>query len=264
MGRCIVFTSGKGGVGKTSVLSHTAAALSDMGLRVAVIDTDIGLNNLDVVLGVENRVSFDLVDVINGRCRLKQALIQVKNHCSLYVLPCSQTGVRSEITSANIKLVVMELSESFDYVFIDCPAGIENGFHRAVGAASEAIVVTTPSISAIRDADKTLGILESYNLKKVGLIINRVRGDMVASNDMLSPEQIGSLLKTTPIGIIPESDDIPLLSASGDTPSRSSIAGRAFNMLAENLEYNQNRMFDCVKSYSGFWGGIRRSLKRKV
>lgn len=263
MARKIVVTSGKGGVGKTTVCANLGAKLASLGFRVALIDADIGLNNLDVVMGIENRVMFDIVDVIESKCRVKQAFVQDKRFPSLYVLPSAHSYNKAIATGENIKTVVDMINDSFDYVLIDCPAGVEAGFHRAVFSANEALVVVTPHISSIRDADKVISILSSYNLQSKYLIVNRARGDLVLNGEMIDVEEIVSFLKIPIIGIIPEDDDISTLSSIGGISS-SNPSGRAFTLLAENVHNGSKKLYDYTMKYRGLWGGIKRSLKRKV
>ena len=254
-----MITSGKGGVGKTTVCANVGVFLSKIGYRVALLDLDFGLNNLDVVLGLEKEVVFDLNDVLSGRCRPKQALIKDKYRPNLYVLPSDSIKSYSGISGQNIKLIVESLEPSFDYIFLDCPAGIDVGFHRAVAAVNEAFVVTTPSITSLRDADKVISILETYKLDFTGLIINRVRGDLILGNKMMLPQDIGSLLKTEILGILPEEDEI-FLNFGKDLP-RKSDSKKAYALLAENIAENKRRIFDATKKYTGFWGSIRKGLK---
>lgn len=262
MARKIVITSGKGGVGKTTICANIGTRLASLGFRVALLDADIGLNNLDVVMGVENRVVFDIADVIQNRCRLKQALVQDKKIPSLYVLPSCHNYSKT-ISSENIKKVIDEMDSSFDYIFIDCPAGVETGFHRAVFSANEAIIVVTPHISSIRDADKVLSILSNYNLEAKYLIVNRVRGDLMMNGEMIDIEEIVKFLRVSIIGIIPEDDDISLLSAVGGIAS-ANASGRSFTLIAENLHNGTKKLYDYTMKYRGLFGGIRRSLKRRV
>lgn len=261
MSRKIVITSGKGGVGKTTLTVNLGEALADLGLRVVLVDVDFGLNNLDVVLGVENSVVFNLVDVIEGRCRAKQALVQSKKRKNLFVLP-SGNELSSSVTGQNIKLLIEGLENLFDYVLIDCPAGIDLGFHRAVSVADEAIVVATPNITSLRDADKVVSILKSYKLNKVGLVVNRVRGDLILTHKMLLPMDIEQLLKTELIGVLPEEDEVFLSSGYG-LPSRCCSA-RAYKILANNVHKNTKKIFDTTCKYSGFFGSIRRSIKKSL
>ncbi|MFA6859985.1 MAG: septum site-determining protein MinD [Clostridia bacterium] len=263
MARKIVLTSGKGGVGKTTVCAGLGARLAAMGFRVLLIDVDLGLNNLDVVMGVENKIVFDIVDVIQGRCRPKQALIQDEFFSSLYVMPSAHSFSKSCVTGENIKNVVGMMDSSFDYILIDCPAGVESGFHRAVFSANEALIVVTPHISSIRDADKVLGILSSYNLESKGLIINRIRGDMVLSGDMIEPSEIVSFLKIPLVGVVPEDDLVSKATGIMDF-AKSPSAGRALSLIAENIHTGSKKIFDFTMKYRGLWGAIKTSLKRKL
>ena len=207
MARKIVICSGKGGVGKTAVCANLGMSLAKMGLRTVLIDTDIGLNNLDVAMGIENKIVYDIIDVIENRCRVKQALIPDTMYDNLCTL-ASHGQAAKKVTGANIKYIVNCLAESFDYILLDCPAGIEVGFHRAVAASDEAIIVTTPHISSIRDADKVISILNNYMIGSMSLIINRVRGDLILNYEMLDIDNIIELLGVMPLGVVPESDDI--------------------------------------------------------
>ena len=206
MARKIVITSGKGGVGKTTVTTNLGVALSNLNLKVLILDVDFGLNNLDVVMGVENRVVYDVIDVLKGKCRAKQALIQDFFNPQLYVLPSVHSVNNFNITSEQINFIISQIESMFDYILIDCPAGIEIGFHRAVKCADEAIVVTTPHISAIRDADKVLTLLNSYNLNSVKILINRVRGDLIVNGEMFNENTIKEYLNADLIGVVPDDD----------------------------------------------------------
>lgn len=263
MARKIVITSGKGGVGKTTICANLGARLASLGFRVCLMDVDIGLNNLDVVMGIEKRVMFDIIDVAEGRCRAKQALVQDKRIQSLYVMPSAHSYGSSNITGDTIKEVVMSLDGTFDYILIDCPAGVDAGFHRAVYAANEAIVVVTPHISSIRDADKVLSILSGYELMSKSIIVNRIRGDLVMNGEMLSVDEIARALKTPLLGVIPEDDDICALSSVGGLAS-GNTAGRAFTILCENLHEGTKKIYDYTMRYRGIFGALKRSLKRKI
>lgn len=258
----IVITSGKGGVGKTTVTANLGASLASFGLRVVMIDVDFGLNNLDVVMGVENKVVYDILDVLEGRCRLKQALVQDRNRKNLYVLPSNSLAVSAEINGQNIKLLTESLSPLFDYILLDCPAGIDIGFHRAVSSANEAIVVTTPNLPSLRDADKVISILKSYKLDRIGLLVNRARGDLMMSEKMMLPQDIQSLLKTDLIGVLPEEDAV-FLSCGYSLPARSA-SGKAYNLLAQNIHKGAKKIYDVTNKYSGFFGSIRRSIKKSI
>lgn len=237
--RKIVVTSGKGGVGKTTVTATLGRKLAHMGYRVVLVDGDVGLNNLDVVTGIENRVVYDISDVLQGRCRAFQALV-CDTLGSMKILPSSRAC--RVITAQAFRGVVDSLSE-YDFVLIDCPAGIEHGFHRAVSAADEALVVTTPSASAIRDADKVIGLLASYRLADASLVINRVRSDMIARGEMLSASEISSLLHIVPIGVIPEDDMITLYQQLGTVPEHA-ISNRFYDILARNVADNTKVFVD--------------------
>jgi septum site-determining protein MinD len=205
--RRIVFTSGKGGVGKTTTTANVGAALAKSGKRVVLVDADIGLRNLDLVLGVEKRIVFDLVEVVEGRCQLRQALIKDKRLENLSILPAAQTRDKTAISELQMTEVVVQLGELCDYVIIDCPAGIEHGFRNAIAGATEAIVVTTPEVSAIRDADRVIGKLQDRGLP-LRLIVNRIRPEMVRSGDMLSVEDVTDILSAELLGIIPDDAEI--------------------------------------------------------
>lgn len=262
MARRIVVTSGKGGVGKTTVCASLGTKLADLGFRVVIIDMDIGLNNLDVVMGMEKDITYDILDVLNGKCRLKQALVQDSKYPSLYVLGSTHLYDDAFITKEDIKSIVDKLAESFDYILLDCPAGVEEGFRRAVYSANEALVVVTPHISSVRDADKVLSILASFNLLAKYIVINRVRGDFIASSETLEIEEIVRFLKVKLIGIIPENDDITKGYKSDE--SNNYELARSINLLAENIHNGTKKIFDCSKKYRGFWGIIRRNIKRRV
>lgn len=262
LARKIVITSGKGGVGKTSLTANLGAALSRRGLMTVLMDADFGLNNLDVTLGVEGKIIFDIVDVLENRCRLKQALIKDQRNDYLYILPSAHTYDRSNITGQSIRYLINMLSESFDYVLVDCPAGIEAGFHRAVSAADEALVVTTPHISAIRDADKVIAILKSYEINQVGLIINRARGDLIAGKEMIKISQISDLLRTDILGVIPDDDEIASCASIGKTIGREHDSAIAFDLIAKNLHDGTCDILDITAKYQGLFGRMRRYMKK--
>ncbi len=262
MAQKIVITSGKGGVGKTTVTANLGSALASMGLSVALIDIDFGLNNLDVVMGVENKVVYDISDVLDGRCRVKQALVQDRMRKNLYVLPSNGLNVNAQISGQNVKLIIEGLSPLFDYILLDCPAGIDVGFHRAVSCADKAFVVTTPNLTSLRDADKVISILHSYKPDYIGVIVNRARGDLILSEKMMRPLDVQALLKTELLGVLPEEDAV-FLSCGYGIPPRSD-SGKAYRMLAKNVHTGSRKIFDVTGKYSGFWGSIRRSLKGSV
>ncbi|MEO6991174.1 MAG: septum site-determining protein MinD [Candidatus Baltobacteraceae bacterium] len=206
-GRRIVVTSGKGGVGKTTTTANLGAALARRGARVALVDADIGLRNLDLVLGVEKRIVFDLVEVVEGRCQLRQALIRDKRFEQLWILPASQTREKEAVGEAQMTALIAELAESVDYVLVDSPAGIEHGFRSAVAGATEALVVTTPEVSAVRDADRVIGKLAERRMP-VRLIVNRIRPDMIRSGDMMTVEDVCEILSAELAGIVPDDEAV--------------------------------------------------------
>jgi septum site-determining protein MinD len=232
MGEAIVVTSGKGGVGKTTTSANLGTALALLGKKVCMVDTDIGLRNLDVVMGLENRIIYDLVDVIEGRCRLPQALIKDKRFDELYLLPAAQTKDKNAVSAENVRSLILQLKTEFDYVIIDCPAGIEQGFRNAVAGADKAIIVTTPEHAAVRDADRVIGLLEKEKqIESPKLIINRIRPTMVKSGDMLSVDDICQVLSIDLVGIIPDDEYVIKAANSGEPTvmnpgSRAAIAYR--------------------------------------
>jgi septum site-determining protein MinD len=237
MGKVIVITSGKGGVGKTTATANIGATLAFQGHKVALVDTDIGLRNLDVVLGLENRIVYDLVDVVEGTCRLKQALIRDKRYDSLYVLPAAQTRDKTAVTPKQMKEVVQELKKAFDYVLIDCPAGIEQGFKNAISGAEHAIVVTVPEVSSIRDADRIIGLLAANDIDAPELLINRIKMDMVKRGDMMAVSDATDILGIKLIGIVPEDEAIVISSNRGEpvTEYSKSIAAKAYANVARRI-----------------------------
>ena len=236
MGEVIVITSGKGGVGKTTTTANIGVGLAKFNKKVVVIDTDLGLRNLDVVMGLENRIVYNLVDVIEGNCRMKQALIKDNRYENLYLLPSPQTKDKTAISQGQMKKLTEELSEEFDYVLLDCPAGIEQGFQNAVAGAGHAIVVTTPEVSAIRDADRIIGLLEKNNIKKIDLIINRIRMDMVKRDDMMSVEDVTEILAIHLLGAIPDDEQIVVATNQGEPViGMDSLAGKAYLNICKRL-----------------------------
>lgn len=239
-GKSFVITSGKGGVGKTTITSNLGTALAMHNKKVCVVDADIGLRNLDVVMGLENRVVFDLVQVIDGECRLKQALIKHKKAERLFLLPASQTRSKEAIKPEQMKDLIGRLKEEeeFDYVLVDCPAGIEHGFRNAIAGADDAIIVTTPEVSAIRDADRIIGLLQAAEMYDPMLIINRLSIEMVKKKDMMDKEDIIDILAIKLIGVIPEDEQIIVSTNIGEpivlTDNTKSAA--AFKRIARRIE----------------------------
>ncbi len=216
MSEVIVITSGKGGVGKTTVCANIGMGLSKARKRVVMIDTDIGLRNLDVVMGLENRIVYNLVDVVEGHCRLTQALIKDKRCPDLFLLPSAQTKDKSSVSPEQIKKLIMSLVDDFDFILLDCPAGIEQGFRNAIAPANKAIVVTTPEVSAIRDADRIIGLLEAEHIMDIELIVNRFRYDMVRRGDMMSLDDIEEILGAPILGAIPDDENVVLSTNQGE------------------------------------------------
>ena len=202
MSEVIVVTSGKGGVGKTTITANLSIALSKLGKKVIAIDTDIGLRNLDVVMGLENHIIYNIVDVIEGNCRLHQAIIKDRKHSNLYLLPSAQSKDKDAINPNQMVNLVEKLKTQYDYILIDCPAGIEQGFRNAIAAATTAVVVTTPEVSAIRDADRIIGLLEKDGMASIYLLVNKLRPDLVKKGDMMSSEDVSEILGSEIIGCI--------------------------------------------------------------
>lgn len=237
MGEVLVITSGKGGVGKTTTTANLGTGLAQLGKKVVVIDADIGLRNLDVVMGLENRIVYDLVDVVEGNCRLKQALIKDKRHPELFLLPAAQTRDKNAVSPEQMKALNDELKEIFDYVLVDCPAGIEQGFRNAISGADKAVVVTTPEISAVRDADRIIGLLEAAELRNPTLIINRIKIDMVRRGDMMNIEDMLDILAIDLLGVIPDDQAIVISTNRGEpvADGSTSQAGQAFRNIARRI-----------------------------
>lgn len=236
-GTTIVVTSGKGGVGKTTTVANIGTALAKKKHSVVMIDADIGLRNLDVVMGLENRIVYNLVDIVEGKCRKQQAMIRDRKFNNLYIIPSAQTREKNAVNPEQMKTLCAELAEEFDYVIIDCPAGIEQGFRNAIAGASVAVVVTTPEVSAIRDADRVIGLLEANLLNDIHLIVNRLNQRMVKKGDMMSTGDIVSLLAVPLLGVVPESEEV-VISTNRGTPlvlERGSRAGVAFQKIAARL-----------------------------
>jgi septum site-determining protein MinD len=233
----LTVTSGKGGVGKTTTTANVAAGLALMGKRVVAIDTDIGLRNLDVVLGLENRIVFDLVSVVEGRCLARQALIKDKRLTALYLLPASQTHDKSAVLPQEMVRVCDDLRPDFDFILIDCPAGIEQGFQNALAPADQVIVVTTPDVSAVQDADRVIGLIETAKKPTPRLIINRLRPNMVKRKDMMDAHDIQELLGIPILGVIPEDEGVIISTNRGEPAvlAPGSVAGHAYLAVARRL-----------------------------
>ncbi len=249
----IVVTSGKGGVGKTTTTANVGTGLAGLGKKVCLIDTDIGLRNLDVVMGLENRIVYNLVDVVEGNCRLKQALIRDKRHPGLYLMPSAQTRDKTAVSPGQMVKITESLTEQFDYVILDCPAGIEQGFQNAIAGANRAIVVTTPEISAIRDADRIIGLLEAGGFGRMELIINRLRPDMVKRGDMMSSEDVADILGIPLLGIIPDDENVVIATNQGEPlVGTSSPAGIAYSNVVGRIEGQEIPFLNFEKGFSLF------------
>ncbi len=237
MGEVIVITSGKGGVGKTTTTANLGSALALAGKKVALVDTDIGLRNLDVVMGLENRIVYDIVDVVEERCKLRQALIKDKRFNELFLLPAAQTRDKSAINEEQMVELTKKLKSEFDYILIDCPAGIEQGFKNAIAGADRALVVTTAEISAIRDADRIIGLLESSAIKNPELIINRIRPNMIKKGEMMDIEDIVELLSIELIGVIPDDEYIITQTNKGEpaVSNKKSPSGRGYLEISQRI-----------------------------
>lgn len=243
MGEVIVITSGKGGVGKTTTTANLGSALAMQGKKVVLIDTDIGLRNLDVVMGLENRIVYDIVDVVEEKCKLRQALIKDKRFQELFLLPAAQTRDKSAVNEEQMRDLTSKLKEEFDYILIDCPAGIEQGFKNAIAGANRAIVVTTAEISAIRDADRIIGLLESSEIKNPELVVNRIKPNMVRRGEMMDVDDIVDLLSIELIGVVPDDEYVVTQTNKGEpvVQNRKAPSGKAYmeiarRILGENIE----------------------------
>ncbi|HHW08897.1 MAG TPA: septum site-determining protein MinD [Firmicutes bacterium] len=237
-GKVIVITSGKGGVGKTTATANIGTALALLGHKVCLVDADIGLRNLDVVMGLENRIVYDLVEVIEGACKLRSALIKDKRTDNLYLLPAAQTREKDAISPEQMKALTQELVQEFEYVLMDSPAGIEHGFRNAIAGADEAIIVTTPEVSAVRDADRIIGLLEAYELYEPKLVINRIRPDMIKRGDMMNIQDVREILAIPLLGVIPDDQTIVVATNKGEPAifNPKSKAGMAYKNIARRVK----------------------------
>ena len=260
--KAATITSGKGGVGKTTATANLGVALATAGYRVVCIDGDIGLRNLDVVMGLENRIVYDLVDVIEGRCKLRQALIKDKRLADLYLIPAAQTRDKTAVSPQDMVRLVKDLRTDFDWVLIDSPAGIERGFRNAIAPADLVLIVTNPEVSAVRDADRIIGLVEAEEKNPPKLIVNRVKPEMVKRGDMLSTGDILDVLAIELIGIVPE-DEMVTVATNQGTPAvldARSRAGKAFRDIARRMNGEQVP-FESLEAKDGFFGRISRIVR---
>jgi len=265
MGTAIVVTSGKGGVGKTTSSANIGTALALLGKRVCLMDADLGLRNLDVVMGLENRIIYDIVDVASGECRLEQALIRDKRFESLWLLPASQTKDKTALTVDAARKIVENLKEMHDFVIIDCTAGIEHGFKVAVAGADQAIVVTTPENAAVRDADRVIGLLEGEKIRSPKLVVNRIRPNMVKQGDMLDIDEIVQVLAIDLLGIVPD-DEAIISNANKGEPTvvrPDSKASLAYRNIARRILGDSVPLM-VLDEPTGLWGRMRRMMGGKA
>lgn len=262
MGEVIVVTSGKGGVGKTTTSANIGTGLAKLNRKVLLIDTDIGLRNLDVVMGLENRIVYNLVDVIEGNCRLKQAAIRDKKNPDLYLLPSAQTRDKSAVSPEQMKKLVEELKEEFDYIILDCPAGIEQGFKNAIAGADRAVVVTTPEVSAIRDADRIIGLLQAAEVKTIDLVINRIRMDMVKRGDMMSVDDVLDILAVNLIGVVPDDENIVVSTNEGEPlVGKNYLSGQAYMNICRRILGEEVPLMEL--STGGFFQKLKHIFKKE-
>lgn len=264
MSEVIVVTSGKGGVGKTTTSANIGCGLALEGKKVVLVDSDIGLRNLDVVMGLENRIVYDLVDVIEGTCRLKQALIKDKRYPGLFLLPAAQTRDKNAVSPEQMKKLCQNIKDmGFEYIIIDCPAGIEQGFKNAVAGADRAVVVTTPEVSAVRDADRIIGLLEANGISNPGLIVNRLRIDMVKRGDMMSVDDVKEILSVDVLGVVPDDEDVVITTNKGEpaVTEENSRAGRAYRNITLRLMGEEVPFMDLSEN-EGFFGRLKKIFAR--
>lgn len=260
MGEVIVVTSGKGGVGKTTTTANLGAGLAAANNRVCLIDADIGLRNLDVVMGLENRIVYDLVDVTSGNCTYKKALIKDKRFENLYLLPAAQTKDKTAVNPDQMRALCNEMRNEYDYIIVDCPAGIEQGFRNAIAGANQAVVVTTPEVSAVRDADRIIGLLEKEDLREPKLIINRMRYQMVKHGDMMSIDDIIEILAIDLLGVVPEDELVVVSTNRGEMVvlNNNSKSGQAYRNIVRRIKGENVPMMELEE------GGFMQKLRRMM
>ena len=260
-GKVIVITSGKGGVGKTTATASIGASLALEGKKTAVVDMDIGLRNLDVVMGLENRIVFNVVDLAKDKCKVQQAAIKDRRVENLYLIPASQSDNKDVLTPEMVVRFVKQLKQEFDFILMDCPAGIERGFENAVAAADEAVVICTPEVSSVRDADRIIGLLYARSISPK-LVINRIVPEMVEKGDMLSHEDVVDVLSIDLIGLV-ELDDRVVVSTNTGVPlvlQEGSKAGAAFRRIAMRLNGQADLPIQIPSTNKGFWKKLTQKM----
>ncbi len=260
MGEAIVVTSGKGGVGKTTTSANLGSALAILGKQVCLVDTDIGLRNLDVALGLENRIIYDIIDVAEGNCKVKQALIKDKRFDSLYLLAASQTKDKNALEEDKMLEIINQLKSDFDYVIIDCPAGIEKGFQNAVAGADRALIVATPDAAAVRDADRVIGLLEKKQMKRLDLIINRANSRLMAEEDMLDIDEVVNILAVNLLGVVPDDDHILRGNNKGEPIAMQTepLAAKAYRNIARRINGETVPLLDIRPTSGGFFNKLKK------
>ena len=264
MGKVYGITSGKGGVGKTTTVANIGTGLASLGHKVVLLDTDIGLRNLDVVMGLENRIVYDIVDAATGQCKLKQAMIKDKRFENMYLIPAAQTKDKNAVNESQMKAICEELKEEFDFILIDCPAGIEQGFKNAIAGADAAIVVTNPEVSAVRDADRIIGLLEANGLTEPKLIINRMRANMVKQGDMMGVDDMLEILAVKLLGVVPEDDNIVISTNRGEPAvlDQKSRAGQAYRNIVDRILGKDVPIMQMEVEEDGFFAKLLRLFKK--
>ena len=264
MGESIVITSGKGGVGKTTTTANIGTALASLGKKVVVIDGDTGLRNLDVLMGLENRIVYTIIDVIENRCRTKQALIKDKRFPSLFLLPTAQTKDKDDISGDQMLRLINELKEDFDYVLIDCPAGIEQGFENAIIGADKAIVIVNPEIASVRDADRVIGKLDAKGLDDHKVVINRLNYEMTQKGDMLDIPDILEILSVELLGVVPDDKGITVSTNKGEpiVLNKDALAGKAFTNIAKRINGQEVPILNLNTESQGFFSSILKLFRR--
>ncbi|MDP8963721.1 MAG: septum site-determining protein MinD [Cyanobacteriota bacterium] len=264
MSRIIVITSGKGGVGKSTVTANLGMAIARLGHKVALVDADFGLRNLDLLLGLENRVVYTALEVLAGQCRLEQALVKDKRQEGVVLLPAAQSRSKESVSPDQMKKLVGALTQKYDYVIIDSPAGIEMGFQNAIAAAQEALIVTTPEIAAVRDADRVVGLLEAQGIKRIHLIVNRLKPGMVQAEQMMSVQDVQELLAIPLIGVVPDDERVIVSSNRGEPlvlAENISLPAMAINNIARRLDGEKVPFLDLMADYDNFFNRIRRLFR---